>query len=79
MVVIAENDTSQMGKVAPPRFGESYSDLASIIFGSNSEALDWAAKFVFFNRSGVASELCGFNSCAPAVETHTHTHTHILQ
>lgn len=80
MGVITENDTSQMGKVAPPRFGESYSELASIIFGSNSEALAWAAKYVDINTPGVATELCRFNSYAPEIaHRYTHPHTHTLQ
>lgn len=79
MGVITENDTSQNNTSSPAQIWGDCLELASVIFGSNSEARVWAAKYVDFNGSGVATELCGFNSCAPGVETHTHTHTHTLQ
>lgn len=79
----SENQTSQMVKVAPPRFVEDYSALADAIFGSNSSLLLWSSNFEYLNKESLeSSEICGFNSHSGActqVLVHTHTHTHTLQ
>lgn len=80
MGVITENDTSQNNTSSPAQIWGDCLELASVIFGSNSEALAWAAKYVDINTPGVATELCGFNSCAPEIaHRYTHPHTRTLQ
>lgn len=79
-----ENPMSQNKNGSPAQIMAEPSELATLIFGSNSDAFDYCAKFERINagieESGSSQ---GFECPVPGANarTHTHarTHTQVLQ
>lgn len=51
MGVIQENQTSQIGVSSPAQICAEYTDLAELVFSSNSALLMWVHDFEIFNSA----------------------------
>lgn len=79
MGVIQENQTSQIEVSSPAQICAEYSDLAELVFSSNSALLIWAHTFEVFN-SATSEEIREFKSPVAAIcsvaRSHARSHAH---
>lgn len=76
-MIVPEKTMSQIEDGSPAQIRAELQTLATVIFGSNVEALDWCATFCRIN-AGI-EEICssqGFECPIPGADAHAHTRTH---
>lgn len=80
MGIKSEKQTSQIGNGSPAQIQAELPTLADLIFGSNSAALIWCAKYAQFNAELEGRTSGGFKDRGSGVKvcahTHAHAHTH---
>lgn len=77
MQIKSENSIGQMKSGSPAQILGDGSELAALIFGSNSELKIWCEKFVQLNSEDEISRISeGFKLLSSACNAHTHARTH---